>query len=140
MRRTFGISLTVAAVFLGFSVSANEKPSMEFQDLMKSNGATIGPMGLRAHVTAKDYDAIAKDAATLKANYAKIEAFWTQKKADDAIKFSKDGADAATALENAAKAKDDAAIAAASAKITPTCAGCHMAHREQLPDKSFEIK
>ena len=29
--------------------------------------------GLRAHVTAKDYDAIAKDAATLKANYALIE-------------------------------------------------------------------
>jgi mono/diheme cytochrome c family protein len=140
MRRTFGLSLFAVAVVFGFNVWANEKPTTEFQDVMKSNAATAGPTGLRGHVTAKDYDAIAKDAATLKANYAKIEAFWTAKKVADAITFAKDGGQAATALETAANAKDDAGITAAVAKITPTCAGCHMAHREQLPDKSFEIK
>jgi mono/diheme cytochrome c family protein len=97
-------------------------------------------MGLRAHVTAKDYAAIAMDAATLKDNFTKIEAFWTQKKADDAVGFAKAGLAAAEDLEKAANAKDDAGIAAAQMKITPNCGGCHMAHREQLPDKSFEIK
>lgn len=140
MRRRLGLSLLAVTVFFGFSALANEKPTMEFQDVMKSNAAASGPMGLRAHVPAKDYDAIAKDAATLKANFTKIEAFWTQKKVADAITFSKDGGQAATALETAAKAKDDAGITAAMAKLTSTCGGCHMAHREQLPDKTFEIK
>jgi cytochrome c556 len=140
MRRKFGLSLLAVAVVFGFSVWANEKPTTEFQDVMKSNGAAVGPMGLRAHVPAKDYDAIAKDAAMLKANYAKIEAFWTAKKVADAVTFAKDGSQAAAALETAATAKDDTAITTAMGKLTPTCGGCHMAHREQLPDKTYEIK
>lgn len=140
MQRTFGVSLLTLAVAFGLTVFANEKPTMEFQDIMKSNAATNGAMGLRAHITAKDYDAIVKDAETFKANFAKVEAFWTQKKVDDAIKFAKTAHEAAEDLEKAAKAKDDAAILAAQMKLTPNCAGCHMAHREQLPDKTFEIK
>src|SRR5258708_16982557 len=103
MRKTFGLSLLAFAVAFGFNVLANEKPTMEFQDLMKSNGAAAGPMGLRGHVNMKDYDAIAKDAATLKANFTKIEAFWTEKKVDDAIAFAKAGGKAAADLEVAAQ-------------------------------------
>ena len=131
--------LTVAVAF-GLTVLANEKPTMEFQNIMRSNAATNGAMGLRAHITAKDYDAIAKDAATLKENFTKIEAFWTQRKTDDAIKFAQTARKAAEDLAAAAQKKDDAAIAAASMALTPNCGGCHMAHREQLPDKTFEIK
>jgi mono/diheme cytochrome c family protein len=140
MGRTFGFSLLTLAVALGLTVFANEKPTMEFQNIMKSNAATNGAMGLRAHIAAKDYDAIAKDAATFKENFTKVEAFWTARKVDDAIKFAKTAHEAAEDLEKAAKAKDDAAILAAQMKLTPNCAGCHMAHREQLPDKTFEIK
>lgn len=138
--RTFGLSLLVLAVTFGLTVLANEKPTMEFQALMKSNAATSGATGLRAHITAKDYDAIAKDAATLKANFDKIEDFFTKQKVDDAVKFAKAARDASEELEKAANAKDDTAIAAAQMKITPNCAGCHTAHREQLPDKTYEIK
>jgi len=140
MRRTFGLSLLTMAIAFGLTALANEKPTMEFQTIMRSNAATNGAMGLRAHITAKDYDAIAKDAATFKENFSKIEAFWTQKKVDDAIKLAKTGHEAAEDLDKAAKAKDDAAIMAAQMKIGGTCGGCHMAHREQLPDKTFEIK
>src|SRR5205823_171510 len=76
------------------------------QDPMKSNGSiiditlgTVGnntggggnsePASLRAHIRAKDYDGIAKDAATLRANFTKIEAFWVARKVEDAINFSK---------------------------------------------------
>jgi len=128
------------AAALGLTVFANEKPTPEFQSIMRSNAATNGAMGLRAHIAAKDYDAIAKDAATFKENFTKVEAFWTQKKVDDAIRFAKTAREAAEDLDRAAKAKDDAAIMAAQMKLAPNCAGCHMAHREQLPDKTFEIK
>jgi len=140
MRKTFGLSLLTMAIAFGLTALANEKPTMEFQNIMRSNAATNGAMGLRAHITAKDYDAIAKDAATFKENFSKIEAFWTQKKADDAIKLAKTGHEGAEDLEKAAKAKDDAGIMAAQMKIGAVCGGCHMAHREQLPDKTFEIK
>ena len=140
MRRTFGLSLLAVAVGFGLTAFANEKPTAEFKALMMSNAAASGPMGLRGHVPAKDYDAIAKDAATLKGNFAKIETFWTAKKVDDAINFAKAGGKAAADLETAAKAKDDAKIAAAQMALAPNCGGCHMAHREQLPDKTYEIK
>jgi cytochrome c556 len=140
MRGKLTVMAVCAAVVFGLTVRANEKPTMEFQDIMKSNAAANGPMGLRGHIPAKDYDAIAKDAATLKANFAKIETFWTAKKVDDAIAFAKAGGKAATDLEAAAKARDDMGIAAAQMALAPNCGGCHMAHREQLPDKTYEIK
>ena len=140
MRRTFGLSLLTMAIAFGLTALANEKPTTEFQNIMKSNAATNGAMGLRAHIAAKDYDAIAKDAATFKENFSKVEKFWTEKKVDDAVKFAKTAHEAAEDLEKAAKAKDDAAIMAAQMKLAPNCGGCHMAHREQLPDKTFEIK
>jgi cytochrome c556 len=130
--------MVVATVAFGLTAIANEKPSADFQNLMKSNGATN--MALRDHITAKDYDAIAADAATVKANFAKIEAFWTAKKVEDAVTFAKTGAKGAADLETAAKAKNDAGIASANMAIGGTCGGCHRAHREQLPDKSYEIK
>ena len=138
MPRTVALSLLAVTAVFGLNVIANEKPSAEFQAVMKSNGATNG--ALRMHIMAKDYDAIAADAATLKGNFAKIETFWTAKKVDDAIGFAKAGGKGATDLEAAAKAKSDDRIAAASMATTGACGGCHMAHRERLPDMSYEIK
>jgi len=137
-----GLVLLLAAPVLAFGINlvANEKPTAEFQALMRSTAAAAGPMGLRGHVPAKDYDAIAKDAATLKGNFTKIETFWSEKKVADAVTFAKNGHEAAEDLEKAAQAKDDAKIAAANMTLGAQCAGCHTAHREQLPDKSFEIK
>jgi len=86
MRRTFGLSLLTMAIAFGLTALANEKPTTEFQNIMKSNAATNGAMGLRAHIAAKDYDAIAKDAATFKENFEKVTDFFTKKKMDDAIK------------------------------------------------------
>ena len=138
MRRTIVPAVVMVVAVFGLGIIAAEKPTPEFQNVMKSNGATNG--ALRMHITAKDYDAIVADAVTLKDNYAKIEAFWTAKKVDDAIASAKAGAKGAADLEIAAKAKSDDGIAAASKVVASTCGSCHMAHREQLPDKTFEIK
>jgi hypothetical protein len=139
MRKSVVPLLIVVGIgMLGLNVVANEKPTPEFQGLMKSNSTANG--ALRTQIPAKDYDGIAASAATLKENYAKIEAFWVAKKVEDAIALAKTGAKGAADLEAAAKAKNDEAIAAANKTMGSTCAGCHSAHREQLPDKSFEIK
>ena len=158
MNRTFAISLLLASLAFTVTVLA-EKPPKDFQDLMKSNGSIVdislgmirsaaggpgagegGTASLRAHIRAKDYDGIAKDAQTLKANFTKIEAFWTQRKVEDAINFSKSAVKAAGDLEAAAKAKDDAAISTAANAAAATCRGCHQSHRAQnAVDGTFDI-
>jgi len=138
MRARTVLLLALSVCVLTIGVRANEKPTPEYQNIMKSNGATNGAIGM--HLMAKDYAAIEGDVATLKANFAKTEAFWAAKKADDAVTFSKNGVKALADLEAAAKAKDDAAIGAARMALGMACGGCHMAHRERLPDMSFEIK
>jgi hypothetical protein len=127
-----------AAVIVGLTVMANEKPSPEYQTAMKNLGTANA--GLRGDATNKDYAAIEKHAATFKASFTVADTFWTAKKADDAIKLSKDGLKGAADLETAAKAKNDEGVTAAQRAIGATCRGCHTAHREQLPDMTYEIK
>src|SRR5438093_930125 len=119
MRKRFVWSLLSVSALLGLTLMASEKPPAEFSDIMKSNNATN--MALRMHVMSKDYDAVAKDAATFKGNFAKVEAFWTQRNVTDAIGFAKAAGKAATDLEAAAKAKDDAAIGTTTMALVAQC-------------------
>ncbi|MEO8258119.1 MAG: hypothetical protein ABI868_12305 [Acidobacteriota bacterium] len=138
MRGKLRAMAVCAAVVVGFTVMANEKPSPEYQTAMKNLGTANG--ALRGNITAKDYPAIEANAATFKAAFTVAESFWTGKKADDAIALSKTGLKGAEELEAAAKAKNDEGINAARGTIGGTCRGCHMTHREQLPDMTYEIK
>ena len=117
---------------------ANEKPSEAYSNAMKAINAAN--MGLRAAVTAKDYDGVAKQATAIKASFDVVDQFWTAKKVDDATAAAKAGAKAATDLGAAATAKNDEGIAAAQRALGATCMGCHTAHRERLADGTFEIK
>ena len=127
-----------AALIVGITAMANEKPSPEYQAAMKSLQSANA--GLRGDATNKDYAAIEKHAATFKQAFTVSEKFWTEKKAADAIQLSKDGLKGAADLETAAKAKNDEGVAAAQRGIGATCRGCHTAHRETLADMTYEIK
>ena len=119
-------------------VLAAEKPPASFQHAMKGLGAA--QMSLRGNVTTRNYDGVARDAATMKASLTTAEQFWTERKAQDAIDFARAGLKGATELETAANTKNDEGIAAAQKAIGGACMGCHAAHRERLPDGTFEIK
>lgn len=135
--RTYLSMLAMTAV-AALTVMAAEKPPEAHVKLMKDTNTAAG--ALRGHVQAKDYDAIAADAATLKTMFADIEKFWTARKTDDAIGFAKAGAKGAIDLETAAKAKNEEGVASAARAVNGTCMGCHTAHRERLPDGTSEIK
>jgi cytochrome c556 len=133
------VATTLAIAGLGVvTLLAAEKPPETYVKLMKDTNAAA--QALRGHVQAKDYDAIASDAASLRKLFADAETFWTARKADDAVGFAKTGAKAAADLEAAAKTKNDDAVATAARAVNGTCMGCHTAHRERLPDGSSEIK
>jgi len=138
MRKLGVIGLCAAAVFT-VAVMANEKPSAPFQAAMKENGATLQKLG--KDVEAKDYDAIAADAGTLKKNFGgPVGKYFTDAKNDDALTKCKAALGASDDLEKAAKAKSDTAVADARKAVQGACGACHTAHREKLPDGSFEIK
>jgi hypothetical protein len=148
----------VLPVIFAVSVVANEKPTKDFQELMRANAAIVDIGGtssfgketnidassdasLSNHIQKKDYDGIAQDAVALKANLEKIQTFWNDKKVEDAINLSNAAVKAAGDLELAAKAKDNAGITAAHFALANACRQCHLAHRVvMLTDRSFQIR
>ncbi len=141
-------------------VMAIEKPTSEYQDLMRSNASVVDlsvagngesvensidgkgnrPSTLRAHLKAKDYDAAVKDAELLSMNYEKLQAFWSARKADDALGFIKTGLQAAADVRNAAQAKSEKDAFKAMLTLEATCRSCHLAHRVvMLTNNSFQI-
>lgn len=140
MNRRMTWATAAMAVVLGLGiVAASEKAPEDYVKAMKAINTANGQ--LRAAVTAKDYDAIAAAAVALKPAVDVTAKFWNDKKVEDASKLSNDVVKAVADLEKAAKAKDDAGIAAAQGVIGASCRTCHTAHRtERLPDGTYEIK
>ena len=136
--RRVALGIGVAGMVAVGTIRAAEKPPETYVKLMKDTNTAA--QALRGHVQMKDYEATAADAAALKKLFADTEAFWSARKADDAIGFAKTGAKAAADLETAAKAKNEEAVGTAARAVNGTCMGCHTAHRERLPDGSSEIK
>jgi TonB family protein len=133
MRRAVGLSSLAIVSLFSVTVSATEMPTTEYRNIMK---AIFGAIPNRND----DYEAIAKDAVTLQANFAKLERFWTEKQIDDAIGFAKAGASAALDLEIRAKFKNAPGIKAAREALSSTCVACHLAHVERLTSTTFAIK
>jgi cytochrome c556 len=135
--RTGWLALGAAAIF-GVAVMAGEKaPDAYVKNMKDTNAASAS---LRKNVESKDFDAIAKDAATLRTLFSTTEEFWTKRNAEDAVTVAKSGVKAATDLEAAAKAKNEAGVTDAAKALQGTCKTCHDAHRERLPDGTSEIK
>ena len=138
MRQAFILVVTVATT-LSLAVAANEKPPADFQAAMKENGATAQKMA--KDIEAKDYAAIAADAAVLKRNFmGPVGAYFKGAKNMDALKMCTEAFTASVALEKAAKAMNDTEIATARTSLQGACGACHKAWRVPLPDKTFEIK
>jgi len=137
--RRFGLSMLAVVGALGISLmAANEKPSTAMMEVMKANAAANTTA--RAAEKANDYATLIKDAATYRANMAYIDAYFSAHKLDAAATIAKGGLKGAMDLEAAATAKDAAGVAKAMAAVTGTCGGCHKQFREQLADKTYEIK
>jgi cytochrome c556 len=115
-----------------------EKPTAEMQGIMQSNA--VASSALAAHIKEKNYDAIVKDAATLRQNFVETEAFWSGKQTDGALIITRTGLQAVADLQAAALGKDDTAIEKAAAALNGTCGACHKMYRAELPDKSYEIR
>jgi hypothetical protein len=95
---------------------------------------------LNMNLMNKNAAGLAADAEKIQQLYTQAADIFTQLKSDDAVALSKaQAADAAMVAKAAKEGNLDAAAGPAGA-LQKRCGTCHMAHREQLPDKSFKFK
>ena len=108
--------------------------STTMKDVNAQNGA------LRKAITSASEADVTAAAAKLETDFKNVQAYWEAKKVDDATTFAKNAVAAAQTISKAAAAHDMAAASAALPTLAAQCMGCHMAHRNRLPDGTFEMK
>jgi cytochrome c556 len=128
------ILIVIAGLFAGTTVLAQRR---NYDQVMKDIGATFA--SLKKNLDANTAAAAAEDAGKLEGFFKETEAFWTTFQTRDAIGFAKGAQEAAAAVGAAAKGNDIKAAQASYARIGRSCAGCHLAHREEL-QKGFRIR
>ena len=139
----FALAMVVVVAF-GLSVVAQEKPTAEFQNVMKSNGATNGRIA-----KSDNAKAIADDANILVGNAKKLATLWPansitpdsnakpeiwQNMADFTAKLKAFEA-AATQLAAVAAKGDVQAAKDAQKAVGGACGACHQAFRGPLKGK-----
>jgi hypothetical protein len=122
-------------VGLALTVIGQEK---ELQPLMMAGRTDRDSLVM--NLMNKNAAGVAADAEKLQATYTKAGEIFKQYKSDAAFAISKALADDAAAVASAAKANNLDAAAGPAGALQKRCGACHMAHREQLPDKTFKFK
>ena len=116
------------------AITSGEDYSKTMKDVGAQNGA------LRKAITSASEADVAGAAAKLETDFKDVQAYWDAKKVEDASTAAKNAVAAAQAVSKAAAAHDMAAATAASQSLAAQCMTCHTAHRNRLPDGSFEMK
>ena len=141
MRR---FSIVIAAAALMFCSAALLAQKVTTPEELDKTMKKIGPaqqainkaLMANAYADAKTQVQIVRQALT------DAENFWTIKKKDDAIKFSREAIGKVDALDKALSAPtpDNAAVMAAFKEIGGACRNCHMTYRVQDENQQFILK
>ena len=106
--------------------------------IMQSARMTVGSLNM--NLMAKNAQGATQDAQKIQMLYTQAGDIFKALKAQDAVDFAKMQVDDAAAVVQAVKANDFDAATGRAKSIQARCGMCHMAHREQLPDKTFRFK
>lgn len=133
------VTLGLVGVF-SLTIVASDPPPADYQAAMKTLGAAMQTVAKDAAAKEMDFDALVA-AAKLMADPFKVTAtFWDLKKTSDALEWAKTGGMKAFDLQTAAALGSEEGVQFALKELQTQCGACHARHREQMPDKSFQIK
>ncbi len=130
------VACGLVSLLVGAAVTA-EKPSDEYVKAMRDIRAAT--QNIDKAIEASDFEAVSKNALLITNAFLFVDKYWTGK-AEDALKLSETAGKAASDLEAAAGLASAAGVAFSAKELADTCTACHNAHRERLPDGSFQIK
>jgi cytochrome c556 len=127
----------VAAALLGCALSAVAEQYPEMAAWMKAMDGASSALGKMDQKTGEE---AVKNAERLAVAYEEMIAFWRQRSAPGAVKWSEQGKAASVELAAAAHAGDSQRASTAYAAVASTCQACHDAHREQLESGAYRVK
>ena len=133
-KRTAAMILCLATALATVAIADDQ----EFVGWMKKTGGTVGK--LRKEVEAKAYPDVAKDATALAEIFKSVEGYFAKSHTDDAVAMAQSAQAVAKQLADAASSGDADAVANTLKGVQASCAGCHGAHREKLPEGGYKIK
>jgi hypothetical protein len=110
----------------------------DYSKVMKEVGAQNG--ALRKAIASSSEADVTASAAKLEAAFKDVQAYWENKKVEDATTAAKNAVAASQAISKAAAAHDMPAATTASQTLASQCMSCHTAHRDRLPDGTFKMK
>ena len=131
-------AVLVIGSLVAFGLFAQSPEEKEYEAWMKATGATVG--SLRKNVEGKAADGAAADAQKLAEIFKQVEGFWAKRQTEDAVKRSREAQAAAGEVASAAKAGNWEGTGSGLKGLMSTCAACHAAHREKLPEGGYKIK
>ena len=136
--RAVWVGLVVLALGTGVALHAAEPAPDSLVTNMKALNTAM--MAVRTAVTGGDFAGAEKQGVALEALLKTNAAFWKGRKAAAPLVHAEAAGKAAGELTVAAKAKNEAGVAAAQKALNASCGACHTAHRERTPDGKYAIK
>ncbi|MDH4065076.1 MAG: hypothetical protein OEW19_11800 [Acidobacteriota bacterium] len=110
----------------------------DFDKLMKSVGQTVGSM--RKNMEGQMGSAVAADAKKMADLQKNNAAFWSARKADDAVEWATSAMNHAMEIDKAVAANNMASAAEHMKMMMGTCGQCHMKYRDKAADGTYMIK
>ena len=117
------------------------KPPMSdeaYEKTMKQIGSTFRSLQINNKVM--NHADGEREARRLAGWFRDVQSYWEAKKVEDAAMFARTAVKAAEDIEKSSTAMNMEVLQTAEKTLAGTCQGCHMAHRERLPDGSFRMK
>jgi len=131
------ISPLIPLLLLGGGLALLAEENTEFVAWMKGTGTAVDNL---KKMEQKTGERAVRSAERVSVVYEEMIAFWRQRNANDAVKWSEEGKATALALATAAYAGDNEKATAALDALGATCKSCHDAHREKIAEKKYRIK
>jgi len=127
-------TLAAQAPMAGVAIVTDEDYGKAMKEIGEQSAA------LRKSIATPSETDAAASAARLETILKDVQAYWENKKVEDAARFAKNAAGAARAVSKAVAAHDMPAAGTANQTLGAQCMSCHTAHRDRLPDGTFRMK
>ena len=127
-----------AIVALTLTMMGQQQPQQGLPPIMRDVARSV--QELNRAMAATGAPIVVREAENLFQLFTKAQGFFKTQKAQDAVDLAGQQIRSATAIMEAAQANNLDGAKAPIKAMTDRCNMCHMAHREQLPDKTFKFK
>jgi len=131
--------VVVVTVGLGASLAAaqDEVTESDYEAAMQELRYLATDTSL--HIDASYWGDVGEDSDKIRAELAKVEAFWTAQEQPQAVEFATQAIEAARSIGRASGSQDRNAATTALAELRSVCTSCHGEFREETDD-GFRIR